>query len=180
MLRRDQTLGQKQGRRLVLAAHWKAGEDHLRVGGFQTRFSRYIGLNSASVVVDETGEVVPDGTPHAVPLAAGRRHGTVDVAAGSHPRGTPKPRARWRHCHRRPHPGNRLACQASALRTIRGLSPLAGRALLAGVRVAFWFKHTLPRKQTPRRSAQPGAASADAAKPAPVWENRSWHQSHPA
>ena len=66
--RGDKALGKEQGRHLELAAHWRTGDDHLRLGLFQTRFSRYIGLNNAGVRVDEAGEAVPDGTPDAVPL----------------------------------------------------------------------------------------------------------------
>ena len=216
----DKTLGKERGRHLELAAHWKAGEDHLRLGAFQTRFSRYIGLNNAGVVVDEAGQVVPDGTPDAVPLyrfeAARARLQGVEIDTAKRlldgrwqldasakldlTRGTdtdrvePLPRLPgWRlglaldagtgpwtsrlevtrvaRQSRVPagdtatagytlvnlslrlrfklgdadamafaklgNASNRLAYNASAIQTIRGLSPLAGRALLAGVRVVF-------------------------------------------
>jgi iron complex outermembrane recepter protein len=216
----DKTLGKEQGRHLELAAAWRQGNDHLRVGAFQTRFSRYIGLDDAGVQVDESGQVVPDGTPDAVPLFRfqsarallkgveidgakrlldGRWQldatGKFDLTRGTNTdRNEPLPRLPgWRlglgldastgpwttrvevtrvarqarvsegdtatagytlvnlSLRLRFNLGtsdavafaklgnvtNELAYNASAIQTIRGLSPLAGRALLAGVRVAF-------------------------------------------
>ena len=64
----DKTQDKEQGRHLELAAAWRKGSDHLRLGTFQTRLSRYIGLDDAGVRVDDEGQVVPDGTPDALPL----------------------------------------------------------------------------------------------------------------
>ena len=216
----DKTLGKEQGRHLELAAAWRAGADHLRLGAFQTRFSRYIGLDGAGVQVDEGGQVVPDGTPDAVPLfrfksARARLQGVeidgakrlldgrwqldatakFDLTRGTNTdRNEPLPRLPgWRlglgldastgpwttrlevtrvaRQSRVPdgdtatagytlvnlslrlrfnmggsdavafaklgNAGNQLAYNASAIQTIRGLSPQAGRALNAGVRVVF-------------------------------------------
>jgi len=218
--RGDPALGKEEGRHLELAAHWKVGQDHLRLGAFQTRFSRYIGLNNAGVLVDEAGQVVPDGTPDAVPLyrfeAARARLQGVEIDGAKRlldgrwqldasakfdlTRGTNLDRAEvlprlpgWRmslgldagsgpwnarlelirvasqtrvpegdtatagytlvnlSLLRRFSLGstdavafaklgnatNVLAFNASAIQTIRGLSPLAGRSLSVGVRVAF-------------------------------------------
>jgi iron complex outermembrane recepter protein len=216
----DKTLGKEQGRHLELAAAWRQGTHHLRVGAFQTRFSNYIGLDNAGVQVDESGQVVPDGTPDAVPLyrfqsARARLQGVeidgarrlldgrwqldatakFDLTRGTNTdRNEPLPRLPgWRlglgldastgpwttrlevtrvarqarvpegdtataghtlvnlSLRLRFNLGssdavafaklgnvtNELAYNASAIQTIRGLSPLPGRALLAGVRVAF-------------------------------------------
>lgn len=216
----DKTLGKEQGRHLELAAAWRQGSDHLRVGAFQTRFSNYIGLDDAGVQVDELGQVVPDGTADAVPLfrfqsARARLQGVeidgakrlwdgrwqldatakFDLTRGTNTdRNEPLPRLPgWRlglgldastgpwttrlevtrvaRQARVPdgdtatagytlvnlslrlrfnlgasdavafaklgNATNELAYNASAIQTIRGLSPLPGRALLAGVRVAF-------------------------------------------
>lgn len=216
----DKTLGKEQGRHAELAAAWRQGSDHLRVGAFQTRFSNYIGLDDAGAQVDEAGQVVPDGTPDAVPLyrfqsARARLQGVeidgakrlldgrwqldatakFDLTRGTNTdRNEPLPRlSGWRlglgldastgpwttrlevtrvaRQARVPegdtatagytlvnlslrlrftlgtsdavafaklgNATNELAYNASAIQTIRGLSPLPGRALLAGVRVAF-------------------------------------------
>ena len=216
----DKALGKEQGRHLELAAAWRQGNDHLRVGAFQTRFSRYIGLDDAGVQVDDTGQVVPGGTPDALPLfrfqaARARLQGVeidgarrlldgrwqldatakFDLTRGTNTdRAEPLPRLpgwrlglaldastgpwttrldvthvarqarvpegdtatagytlvnlslRWRFnlgtsdavaFARLGNATNQLAYNASAIQTIRGLSPLPGRALLAGVRVAF-------------------------------------------
>jgi iron complex outermembrane recepter protein len=216
----DKTLGKEQGRHLELAAVWRQGTDHLRMGAFQTRFSNYIGLDNAGVQVDETGQVVPDGTPDAVPLyrfqsARARLQGVeidgatrlldgrwqldatakFDLTRGTNTdRNQPLPRLPgWRlglgldastgpwttrlevtrvarqarvpegdtataghtlvnlSLRLRFNLGssdavafaklgnvtNELAYNASAIQTIRGLSPLPGRALLAAVRVVF-------------------------------------------
>ena len=218
--RGDPTLDQEQGRHLELAAAWREGSDHLRLGAFQTRFSRYIGLDDAGVRVDGAGQVVPDGTPDALPLyrfqsARARLHGVeidgarrlldgrwqldasarFDLTRGTHTdRDQPLPRLpgwrlglgldastgpwttrvevtrvarqgrvptadtatagytlvnlslRWRFnlgtrdavaFAKLGNATNELAYNASAIQTIRSLSPLPGRALLAGMRVAF-------------------------------------------
>lgn len=218
--RGDKTLDKEQGRHLEIAAAWRRGFDHLRLGAFQTRFSRYIGLIDAGVHVDESGQVVPDGTPDALPLfrfqqARARLQGVeidgarrlldgrwqldatakFDLTRGTNTdRAEPLPRLpgwrlglgldastgpwttrlevthvarqtrvpasdtatagytlvnlslRWRFnlgegdavaFAKLGNATNELAYNASAIQTIRGLSPLPGRALLAGVRVAF-------------------------------------------
>ena len=216
----DKTLAKEQGRHLELAAAWRSGADHLRLGAFQTRFSRYIGLDDAGVRVDDEGQVVPDGTPDALPLyrfqsARARLQGVeidgakrlldgrwqldasarFDLTRGTNTeREQPLPRLpgwrlglgldastgpwttrlevtrvarqgrvptgdtatasytlvnlslRWRFdlgnsdavaFAKLGNATHELAYNASAIQTIRGLSPLPGRAMLAGVRVAF-------------------------------------------
>ena len=218
--RGDKTLGKERGRHLEVAAAWRSGDDHLRLGAFQTRFSRYIGLDDAGVRVDDSGQVVPDGTPDALALfrfqaARARLRGVevdgarrlldgpwqldasvkFDLARGTNTdRAEPLPRLPgWRlglgldastgpwtsrlevtrvaRQARVPagdtatagytlvnlslrlrlrlgasdalvfaklgNATNQLAYNASAIQTIRGLSPLPGRALQTGVRVAF-------------------------------------------
>ena len=213
----DKTLGKEQGRHLELAAAWRQGHDHLRLGAFQTRFSNYIGLDDAGVQVDDSGQPGPDAT---LPLyrfqsARARLHGVeidgarrlldgrwqldasakFDLTRGTNTdRAEPLPRLpgwrlglgldastgpwttrleltrvarqarvpvgdtattgytlvnlslRWRFnlgasdavaFAKLGNATNELAYNASAIQTIRGLSPLAGRAMQAGVRVAF-------------------------------------------
>ncbi len=57
--RGDTTLGTERGRNLDVSVQWKDGSNHLRLGAFATRFSRFISLEStgADEVVD--GEGVP-------------------------------------------------------------------------------------------------------------------------
>jgi len=216
----NRSLSQEQGRHLELAALWKSGADHLRLGAYQTRFSRYIGLDDTGLRVDDSGQVVPDGAPDSLPLfrfqaARARLQGVeidgfkrlldqrwrldatarFDLARGTNlDRAEPLPRlpgwraslaldastGAWTHrlevtrvgrqarvpegdtatagytlvtlsLRRRISLGSadavafaklgnathKLAYNASAIQTIRGLSPLAGRALQVGVRVAF-------------------------------------------
>ena len=62
--RGDKDLGQERGANLELALQWKAGTDHLRLGAFGTRFSRFISLE-ASGTQAVTGN---DGTVRTFPL----------------------------------------------------------------------------------------------------------------
>jgi iron complex outermembrane recepter protein len=57
--RGDQTLQTERGTNLDLALEWKAGADHLRVGAFTARFSRFISLEStgADIPVTDDGNV---------------------------------------------------------------------------------------------------------------------------
>ena len=218
--RGDPAMDKEQGHHLELAAVWKVTDSHLRVGVFQTRFSRFIGLNNAGRVVDDTGQEVPAGTDGALPLyrfesVRARLHGVeidgakrlldstwrldatarLDLTRGINlDRAEPLPRLPgWRvalglHASTGPwragmeltqvgrqarvpegdsatagytlvnlslvrqfnlgsadamafaklgNATDKLAYNASAIQTIRGLSPVAGRALQFGMRVAF-------------------------------------------
>ena len=64
----DVALKKERGGNIDLALQWKTETDLLRVGGFYSRFSRFISLEATGDQVDETGAVVPDGTPDSVPL----------------------------------------------------------------------------------------------------------------
>ena len=210
----------ERGTNIDLALQWKTETDQLRVGVFQTWFSRFISLDASGSKVDESGAVVADGTPNSVPLyrfnavrarlvgveIEGRKRLTelpwqLDATtkfdttrATNRSTGEPLPRvAPWRlnlgldaargpwaarfevdHSARqnrvpdtdRPtagytlvnlllsqrisvnladaiwfvkltNLGNERAFSASTIQTIRGLSPLPGRALEVGMRVSF-------------------------------------------
>lgn len=62
------TLKKERGGNIDVALQWKTETDLLRVGGFYSRFSRFISLDATGEVVDESGAVVPEGTPDSVPL----------------------------------------------------------------------------------------------------------------
>ena len=210
----------ERGANIDLALQWKTETDQLRVGVFQTWFSRFISLDASGSKVDESGAVVADGTPNSVPLyrfnavrarlvgveIEGRKRLTelpwqLDATtkfdttrATNRSTGEPLPRvAPWRlnlgldaargpwaarfevdHSARqnrvpdtdRPtagytlvnlllsqrisvnladaiwfvkltNLGNERAFSASTIQTIRGLSPLPGRAVEVGMRVSF-------------------------------------------
>lgn len=54
--RGDAQLGKETGRNLDLALQWKSGPDHLRLGVFSNRFSRFIALDASGGSVDLVGE----------------------------------------------------------------------------------------------------------------------------
>ena len=58
----------ERGSNLDLALQWKTETDQLRLGTFYSRFSRFISLDASGERVDESGTVVPDGTPDSVPF----------------------------------------------------------------------------------------------------------------
>ncbi len=62
--RGDSNLGKEKGMNLELALQWKSGSDHLRLGAFSTRFSRFISLEAAGTQ-DVTGA---DGQVETFPL----------------------------------------------------------------------------------------------------------------
>lgn len=58
--RGDPTLQKERGTNLDLALLWKSGDDHLRIGAFTTRFSRFISLEATGSdvgVVNDDGDV---------------------------------------------------------------------------------------------------------------------------
>lgn len=57
--RGDTTLGIESGRNLDLALQWKDGANHLRLGGYVSRFSRFIALESTGTDVVVEGAPVP-------------------------------------------------------------------------------------------------------------------------
>jgi len=210
-------LQQERGTNVDLALQWNAGPNHLRVGAFATRFSRFISLEATGVTIDETndeGEVdsFPEFAFQAVRARLdgveidGRQRvldgswtldasGKLDLTrATNRATGEPLPRiaplrllvgldathGAWGgrvevdHAARQdrvpatdaPTPsytlvnlsltrrfalgdsdglwfvkldnvGNTLATNAATIQTVRGLSPLPGRSLKAGVRLAF-------------------------------------------
>ncbi|WP_280155170.1 TonB-dependent receptor [Piscinibacter sp. XHJ-5] len=215
--RGDATLQKERGRNLDVALLWKSGEDHLRLGAFASRFSRFISLEATGGTVDVVDD---DGSTRAVAEYAFRpvrarmngielegRHrlldaawkldasGKLDFTRGTNrDTGEPLPRiaplrmlvgldARrgpWGgrievdHAARQdrvpatdvPTPsytivnltltrslqlgpgdglwfvkvgnvGDELAYSASTVRTVRDLSPLPGRSVKTGIRVAF-------------------------------------------
>lgn len=218
--RGDPTLATERGRNLDLALRWVQGDSHLRVGGYLSRFSRFIALDATGTTVpvpNEEGGVVhfPEFAFRAVrarlqgvEIEAGHRlrsgPWTVDATAQfdltrarnidtgeALPRVAPR-RLRigllarrsawgagldWVHAARQDqvpstdtatagytlvnlslsrrfslglaaprdalwflklnNAGDRLAYSASAVQTVRGLSPLPGRALQTGLRVDF-------------------------------------------
>jgi iron complex outermembrane receptor protein len=215
--RGDPGLQQERGTNVDLALQWNAGPNHLRVGAFATRFSRFISLEATGVTIDETndeGEVdsFPEFAFQAVRARLdgveidGRQRvldgswtldasGKLDLTrATNRDTGEPLPRiaplrllvgldathGAWGgrvevdHAARQdrvpatdaPTPsytlvnlslmrrfalgdsdglwfvkldnvGNTLATNAATIQTVRGLSPLPGRSLKAGVRLAF-------------------------------------------
>ena len=218
--RGNPALSKERGTHIDLALEWKTEVDRLRVGVFNTRFSRFISLDATGARVDESGAVVADGTPDSVPLyrfsaVRARLYGveiegrkrladlpwTLDATtkfdttrATNRTTGQPLPRvAPWRlnlgldasrgpwnarievdHSARQgrvpdtdtptgsysvvnlsislrfslnqadaiwfvklTNLGNELAYSASTIDTIRGLSPLPGRAVKVGMRVSF-------------------------------------------
>lgn len=54
--RGDASLGKERAANLDLALQWKSGADHLRLGVFNNRFSRFISLESSGATVDTVGE----------------------------------------------------------------------------------------------------------------------------
>ena len=66
--RGNTALKKERGHNIDVAVAWKTATDQLRVGTFYSRFSRFISLDASGDQVDETGAVVPDGTPDSVPL----------------------------------------------------------------------------------------------------------------
>ncbi len=213
-------LSNERATHIDLAVEWKTQTDRLRLGMFNTRFSRFISLDATGEQVDKSGAVVADGTPDSVPLyrfsaVRARLHGveiegrkrladlpwTLDVTskfdatrATNRTTGEPLPRvAPWRlnlgldasrgpwgarievdHSARQgkvpdtdtptdrytivnlslskrfslsdadaiwfvklTNLGNELAYSASTIDTLRGLSPLPGRAVKVGMRVSF-------------------------------------------
>lgn len=220
--RGDPALGKERGRNLDLAAQWVAGDSRLRLGGFVSRYARFISLEATGVelqVPNEAGgtDAIPEFVFRPVrarlsglELEAGHRWraGTWTVEASAQldmtrarnadtgealPRVAPR-RVRgdlavshgpWRAqldlvnaarqdrvpatdtatpgyslvnlalsrrfrfggsadgsnealwFVRLDNAGNRLAYSATAVQTVRGLSPLAGRSLQTGVRLAF-------------------------------------------
>ena len=62
--RGDPSLGVERGRHLELALRWATQASELRLGAFETRFSRYISLAATGTDVDVTGE---DGSVESVP-----------------------------------------------------------------------------------------------------------------
>lgn len=216
----DPALPKERGIHIDLALEWKTDTDRLRVGVFNTRFSRFISLDASGVSVDESGAEVADGTPDSVPLyrfdaVRARLYGveiegrqrladlpwTLDMTgkfdatrATNRSTGEPLPRvAPWRlnlgldasrgpwaarievdHSARQgrvpdtdtptdgltlvnlslsqrfsldaadalwfvklTNLGDERAYSASSIQTIRGLSPLPGRAVKVGMRVSF-------------------------------------------
>ncbi len=61
-------LKKERGNNIDLALQWKTETDQLRLGAFYSRFSRFISLDASGQQVDESGAVVPDGTPDSVPF----------------------------------------------------------------------------------------------------------------
>jgi iron complex outermembrane receptor protein len=61
-------LKKERGNNIDLALQWKTETDLLRLGAFYSRFSRFISLDASGQQVDESGALVPDGTPDSVPL----------------------------------------------------------------------------------------------------------------
>ena len=213
-------LSKERAAHIDLALEWKTETDRLRLGVFNTRFSRFISLDASGEQVDESGAVVPAGAADGVPLyrfnavrarlygveVEGRRRladlpwtldatGKFDTTrATNRSTGEPLPRvAPWRlnlglDASRGPwaarvevdrsarqgrvpdtdtptdgytivnlslsrrftldaadalwfvkltNLGDERAYSASSIQTIRGLSPLPGRAVKAGLRVVF-------------------------------------------
>ena len=218
--RGNPALSKERAAHIDLALEWKTETDRLRLGVFNTRFSRFISLDASGDQVDEAGAVVSEGTPDSVPLyqfnavrarlygveIEGRQRlaelpwrldatGKFDATrATNRSTGEPLPRvAPWRlnlgldasrgpwsarievdHSARQgrvpdtdtptdrytlvnlslsqrfsldaadaiwfvklTNLGDELAYSASSIQTIRGLSPLPGRALKVGMRVTF-------------------------------------------
>lgn len=54
--RGDPALRQERGSHVDIALQWKSGDDHLRVGAFHTRFSRFISLEATGTTVDVTND----------------------------------------------------------------------------------------------------------------------------
>ncbi len=214
------TLPKERGTNIDVALEWKTEVDRLRVGVFNTRFSRFISLDASGTQVDESGGPAADGATDGVPLyrfsaVRARLHGveiegrkrladlpwTLDATtrfdatrATNRSTGEPLPRVSpWRlnlgldaargdwaarvevdHTARQgrvpdtdsptdsytivnlslsqrfsldqadalwfvklTNLGDELAYSASSIQTIRGLSPLPGRAVKVGLRVTF-------------------------------------------
>ncbi|KQV82965.1 TonB-dependent receptor [Rhizobacter sp. Root1221] len=215
--RGDTSLGKEKGTNLDVALAWKSGPNHLRVGAYTARFSRFISLDASGDAVD----IVDGGTTESFPeyvfrpvrarlngfeIEGGHRlldgawtldaSGKIDLTRGKNldngealPRIAPlratvgldaaqglwSGRAEVEHATKQSHVpstdretpgysivnlalnrrftfgesndglvflkvtnvGDRLAYSASSIDTIRGLSPLPGRAVKAGVRVTF-------------------------------------------
>jgi iron complex outermembrane recepter protein len=66
--RGDPTLGSERGSAWELALEHKGTAGNTRLAIWSARFGRYLGLIDSGLVVDETGDAVPAGTPDAVPL----------------------------------------------------------------------------------------------------------------
>ncbi len=219
--RGDLGLAMERAASVDLALQWKADADVLRLGLFASRFARFIALDATGDVVDDTGAVVPAGTPDSVPLfafsavrarlsgveiegrkrllerpwtlditarldatrgvklssgeplprvapwrtrlglesSAGRWNGRIEVdrvARQSRVPSTDQPTAGYTMLSmalsqrfklgstgdalwfaRLTNLGDRLAYSASSYPTIRGLSPLPGRALKVGMQIGF-------------------------------------------
>ncbi len=65
--RGDPALQVERGRNLDLGLQWKSGPNRLRVGGFASRYSRFISLQATGNTVDEAGAVVAAGTADSAP-----------------------------------------------------------------------------------------------------------------
>ena len=73
--RGDASLQSERGSNIDLAVEWKADKDHLRVGVFSARFSRFISLEASGVDIalnDGSGDSVPEYLFRSVPA---RLHG---------------------------------------------------------------------------------------------------------
>ncbi len=58
--RGDTTLSSERGDNLDVAVEWKANTDHLRVGAYAARFSRFISLEATGNDIIDGGEVFPE------------------------------------------------------------------------------------------------------------------------
>ncbi len=65
--RGEPTLQVERGRNLDLGLQWKAGPNRLRIGGFASRYSRFISLQASGNTVDQSGTVVAAGTAGSAP-----------------------------------------------------------------------------------------------------------------
>jgi iron complex outermembrane receptor protein len=78
--RGDPTLQKERGTNLDVALEWKAGDDHLRVGAFSTRFSRFISLEATGndlPVADDDGNV--ENVPEFVFLPVRARMNGIEI-----------------------------------------------------------------------------------------------------
>ena len=75
--RGDRSLQTERGNNLDLAVEWKAGADHLRVGVFSARFSRFISLEAtgADIAVTDDAGVVSRYPQYAFKSVPARLHG---------------------------------------------------------------------------------------------------------
>ena len=208
----DPTLGIERGNNVDVAVQWKDGADHVRLGAFGARFSRFISLEATGNLVVDGGASFPEfvfksvrAGLYGIELEASHRmfargftldlSGKLDATrATNRDTGQPLPRvaplraavgldagtggwlgrieveyaARQNRVPDTDRPtasytlfnaslskrfqiagldalaflkatnlGDKLAYNAVTVETIRGLSPLPGRALKAGVRVSF-------------------------------------------